>query len=715
MNISFLTPIYNEEKFLPKLFKQIEKNYNNFNFEWIFVDDNSTDKSYEILNEFSKNKDKIILIKNNGSGKLDALNNGFKKTKGKFIKLVGGDDEIDLEIIKELDFTDENITYVHNAKILNENDDSIGNYTPPYQLFNYNLSEYLLSNISCPSWCWIFSRKIGEIFFPMPDCKYEDLYMSFCLKKFSKIKFINKSFYSYRQNYGQTFGHILKFNDGIGKFRYKRSFQSLSVIKKCKLFSSREKFLISISRLYYYFYLKKKNIFIILFSTLPVQRKLKLIIFKYLSNFYGPIQKLKYVFDKSFLTNFLTKKVKEKNLNLKKEIEYGNIVNKKLVLLKSCLSFPTKDGFTNQYYNFLNYFCGENQNKLFLFCNKNFDQKKFYDSNKNIKDATLIKNFPENFPILIIKLLSLIILHKLGFKNKIFMELENISKNTDFNFYIHDISLYPILFLNIDPKKIIFSITDFQINRLFKLIFVSKKTFKSFYYFLGFIHCLLVETLTFRKVKYLHVYSEKDRYNINKYLLYKNVISIPNFFEGREKFYTKNNILKINNNKILIMGDLNLPEVYNGLKKLGKIQKFELLSEKFKFVFKGNYSENIKQEIKKIFKHCEFNSEWFNKENYYHYLDSFKVLLFLDSIDFGLSNRVLDALNSKTLIVGFKSAFTGYPLKNYENVILLRNFNDLIKAINIDSNRELEIISNANKLANNYKISVVKSLWNRVL
>ena len=132
-------------------------------------------------------------------------------------------------------------------------------------------------------------------------------------------------------------------------------------------------------------------------------------------------------------------------------------------------------------------------------------------------------------------------------------------------------------------------------------------------------------------------------------------------------------------------------------------------------MFKGDYSENIKQEIKKIFKHCEFNSEWFNKENYYHYLDSFKVLLFLDSIDFGLSNRVLDALNSKTLIVGFKSAFTGYPLKNYENVILLRNFNDLIKAINIDSNRELEIISNANKLANNYKISVVKSLWNRVL
>ena len=159
MNISFLTPVYNEEKFLPKLFKQIEKNYNNFNFEWIFVDDNSTDKSYEILNEFSKNKDKIILIKNNGSGKLDAINNGFKKTSGKFIKLVGGDDEIDLEFIKELDFTDENITYVHNAKILNENDYNIGNYTPPYQLFNYNLSEYLLSNISCPSWCWIFSRR----------------------------------------------------------------------------------------------------------------------------------------------------------------------------------------------------------------------------------------------------------------------------------------------------------------------------------------------------------------------------------------------------------------------------------------------------------------------------------------------------------------------------------------------------------------------------
>ena len=36
---------------------------------------------------------------------------------------------------------------------------------------------------------------------------------------------------------------------------------------------------------------------------------------------------------------------------------------------------------------------------------------------------------------------------------------------------------------------------------------------------------------------------------------------------------------------------------------------------------------------------------------------------FVDSIAFGLSNRVLDALKSNTLIVGFKESFTGYNLK----------------------------------------------------
>ena len=57
-----------------------------------------------------------------------------------------------------------------------------------------------------------------------------------------------------------------------------------------------------------------------------------------------------------------------------------------------------------------------------------------------------------------------------------------------------------------------------------------------------------------------------------------------------------------------------------------------------------------------------FENQWIDNSSYHDYLDSFRVLLFLDSIDFGLSNRVTDALQSKSLIVGlYLNAFTGFP------------------------------------------------------
>ena len=66
--------------------------------------------------------------------------------------------------------------------------------------------------------------------FPIPSVEYEDLYLSFCLKKFTKIKFMNENFYKYRQS-GQTFGNILKFDNRIGKFR---SFRVLKVYQLLK-------------------------------------------------------------------------------------------------------------------------------------------------------------------------------------------------------------------------------------------------------------------------------------------------------------------------------------------------------------------------------------------------------------------------------------------------------------------------------------------------
>ena len=502
MILSFITPIYNEEKYLPFLFQNIDRDYEKFDFEWIFIDDGSTDKSVELIEKFSNNKKNIRFVKNPGKGKIDAINYGFKISEGKFIKLVGGDDEIDLNFIKKFDHSDENISFVHDANIINEENNQLGTYTPSYQLFDYDLDKYFFNNISCPSWCWIFPREIASNFFPIPSVEYEDLYLSFCLKKFTKIKFMNENFYKYRQNPGQTFGNILKFDNRIGKFRSFRSLKSLSVIKNLDIFSAREKYLLSESRLYFILYLKKKNLISVITSKLPIQRKIKLIIFRYFFPIYGNIQKFKYLLDKFY--HYFNKKSQQKKIKRDTKIDekiFNFIKDKKLILLKSCLSYPSEDGLTNQYYSFFNYFCKNNEYIAYLFCQKNFEKEKFLNNFPNNKKINILQTYPETFPIYILKMIILVILHKIGRKNKIFSELEKLSKDDKFNFFFHDISFYPLLFLKIDPKKIIFSITDFQTNRLLKLCFVNLPRLKAIYYLVGFLHCLLIESFVFKKLR----------------------------------------------------------------------------------------------------------------------------------------------------------------------------------------------------------------------
>ena len=59
--ISFITPVYNEENYLLYILKNIELNRIK-TFEWIFVDDQSTDKSYKIIEKYSSRLDKIKYI-----------------------------------------------------------------------------------------------------------------------------------------------------------------------------------------------------------------------------------------------------------------------------------------------------------------------------------------------------------------------------------------------------------------------------------------------------------------------------------------------------------------------------------------------------------------------------------------------------------------------------------------------------------------------------
>ena len=81
MEISFVVPIFNEEENIPLLVEKMELAVKGkySEYEFILVDDGSTDKSKEILEKLSKDKKylKPIFFKKN-CGQSAALSAGFK-------------------------------------------------------------------------------------------------------------------------------------------------------------------------------------------------------------------------------------------------------------------------------------------------------------------------------------------------------------------------------------------------------------------------------------------------------------------------------------------------------------------------------------------------------------------------------------------------------------------------------------------------------------
>ncbi|WP_396600754.1 glycosyltransferase family 2 protein [Algibacter sp. R77976] len=89
--VSILIPFKNTDAFIsPCLQSIIAQTYTNW--ELLIVDDNSTDKSFSIVETFAKADDRIKLLKNSGSGIIDALQLAFKRSTGALITRMDSDD-----------------------------------------------------------------------------------------------------------------------------------------------------------------------------------------------------------------------------------------------------------------------------------------------------------------------------------------------------------------------------------------------------------------------------------------------------------------------------------------------------------------------------------------------------------------------------------------------------------------------------------------------
>lgn len=102
MKLTILTPTYNRGYILDRLYMSLLNQTDN-DFEWLIVDDGSTDDTLNIVESFKKdNKLKIRYIRQENGGKHRALNTGIREIESDLIFIVDSDDYLLPEAVHEI-------------------------------------------------------------------------------------------------------------------------------------------------------------------------------------------------------------------------------------------------------------------------------------------------------------------------------------------------------------------------------------------------------------------------------------------------------------------------------------------------------------------------------------------------------------------------------------------------------------------------------------
>ena len=101
IKISVIIPVYNCEKSIKKCIESICQQSLE-EIEIIFVNDGSTDNTSEIIKEYQKQDDRIVILEQKNSGPSIARNRGIKSAHGQYIGFVDSDDYIEKDMYELL-------------------------------------------------------------------------------------------------------------------------------------------------------------------------------------------------------------------------------------------------------------------------------------------------------------------------------------------------------------------------------------------------------------------------------------------------------------------------------------------------------------------------------------------------------------------------------------------------------------------------------------
>lgn len=92
IKISFVITVYNKAAFLPDVITALKKQTGVFEREFVFINDGSTDHSWDVVKAETADLENVVLVEQNNQGVAIATNNGVKEASGDYIKLVDADD-----------------------------------------------------------------------------------------------------------------------------------------------------------------------------------------------------------------------------------------------------------------------------------------------------------------------------------------------------------------------------------------------------------------------------------------------------------------------------------------------------------------------------------------------------------------------------------------------------------------------------------------------
>ena len=106
--ISVVMSVFNTEMYLNKSIESILKqSYKNF--EFIIIDDGSTDSSLSIILNYMKKDKRMVLISRENKGLPYSLNEGIDKSIGKYIARMDADDiSLSTRLAEQIEFMEKN-------------------------------------------------------------------------------------------------------------------------------------------------------------------------------------------------------------------------------------------------------------------------------------------------------------------------------------------------------------------------------------------------------------------------------------------------------------------------------------------------------------------------------------------------------------------------------------------------------------------------------